>query len=1271
MTQKDTQDGEAREKTGLKIYNFESLDDSLRALDDDEPETRIKAIESLARFFDFFDFSLIANLARKESDFSVRKAAIKALGASGKKEAFEPLLETLLENVSELQEPAVMALYQLSDPRALYFFKKIQQETESRELKETLAGILRKMEEGVSTPSMHADSLKEAMGEGDDWEYLEILLGSPESVEDARLLRFLRDAITKNDPESIRRLQSLMAECDEKTRHNIVRAYSFLPVSEELKEGLFHALQDSSDPVRLEALHILLKSKDKNLSTQLFPFLGDTNPIISLEISKFLQDNSTPQILQMASDALESQNDLLRIRAASLLAKSDKESVMPYLLNILQENNSSPELLTEIINSLKPKRSQYIVRTLPALLKKGNKQILKQLSLYIRKVDDADIYTVLRKNLTHGDPRIRQGCAFLVGQAQDRSSLENLIRLLHDPFDSIKIQSGWSLAHMKAETAFEHILEAFKESKDRRVRKGFLEILARLDMERALSILMEAFRDEDSEIRFHAVQILGLYAGPSKDMVLKALQGMLRDRNHEVIFMAIDSLISLGVESFALPADEIVSVIKEFLKDKKQEPSLRATAIKNIVHLEKEKSFDFLMESIKSEHESEVLSAIIEAIGSFNDFSAFSALLELLESDLAYMKKKAAHVLCQKDDERCIFPLLKLLEKSYRTEANKFDVTLFLIIEHLNKLLKNPLKTNEEHTLLRLLKHRALPVRHMAAFHLAYGGGEKINEPFSRFLKSPSFFLHYIGALGLGRFNDTRAVQKLVDIIQDRELSSIRDVREKIKIKKELYKYYSLLPKFDELEEDFGEPDISKKMLALYFLGKMIHPLVFPSLKNAALSTDSRLSEVAVKALAELQDSSVVPFFLELKENRTDFTIQTAIDPTLRRFKEDAKAHLAQYVKSPQHDKRSFAARTIADIKGLATPQELITSLSDEHWLVRYWTVTALAMMPDKGSELFEALKDKLKDTSPLVRAGALYALMSIQEANHKELLTEALNDAHFFVRTEATKITGGLRLKDLEQTLLHHLNDESFAVRAAAARALGDMGAVNAVLALKEIKYKRETQEKIWALYSLQLLSGEKNVPAIAAFLVEPAEDRPEDILSFKMGKMTQVKYYAGIFKKMGEIGYKAAPFLFREEFEEVKKGHHEFLLRFLKNLDKIYAEKISQARENQFNAIEALGAVGRPESLLPLREVLQSRREKAVKLAVLRALAPHRNQEAYKALIPGLADPSIEVYTKTAQMLKKAEHTFLKRELEILFRECDIPSIQKGRILRILPLP
>jgi HEAT repeat protein len=1269
MTQKDNQNIEVREKTGLKIYNFESLDDSLRALKDSEPGTRILAIDSLTRFFDFFDLAIIADLAKKENDINVRKAAIKALGISASKEALDPLLEILIENVPELQETAVMALYQLSDPRAIYFIKKMSGEVESKELKETIAGISRKMEENLSAPSIHAESLKEAVEENDDWEYLEILLGSPDSVEDARLLRFLRDAITKNDPESIRRLQTLMAESNEKTRINIVRAYSFLPFSEELKEGLFHALQDSSDPVRLEALHILLKSRDKSLPVQLFPFLGDPNPIISLEISKFLLDNSTPQILQMATDALESHDDQIRIRAASLLAKTDKESVMPHLLNILQDGQAPVELLTEIINSLKPKRSQYIVRTLPALLKKGNRQILKQLSYYIRKADDPALYMVLRKNLTHGDPRIRQGCAFLVGQAQDKNSMENLIELIQDPYDSIKIQSGWSLAHMKAEEAFDRIFIAFKESKDQRVRKGFLEILARLNMEKTVPILFTTLEEEDSEIRFHGAQILGLYSGPEKDKILNALQERLHDKNREVIFIAIDSLIALGGAKFAISMDKIVEVIKEFLGDKKQESSLRARAIKNLVHLQKEESFAFLTEILTSELQSEVLGVIIEAIGSFEFPQALTALIDLLESDVAYVKKKAAQILCQKEHELSIHPLLKLLEKSYKTDANKFDVTLFLIIEHLNRLMKRPLKTNDEHALLRLLKHRALPVRHMAAFHLAYGGSEKTIEPLARFLRGPSFFLHYIGALGLGRLQDTRSVQKLVDIIQDKELNSIRDTREKIKVKKDLHKYYGLLTKFEEMEDDFSEPDVSKKMLALHYLGKMSHPLVIPSLKNAALSKESRISEVAVRALAELHDSSVVPFFLELKENRTDFTVQTAIDPTLRRFKGETRTHLAPYLQSPLPEKRAFAARTIADIKGLTTPQDLIAALGDDFWLVRYWTVTALAMMPEKGSELYTPLRERLNDPSPLVRSGALYALMSMQEVNHKEILVEALKDEHFFVRTEATKITGGLRLKEQEAVLLHNLNDESFAVRAATARALGDMGAVNAVLALKEIKYKRESQEKIWALYSLQLLSGEKNVPAIAAYLNEP-DDKPEEILSFKVGKMTQVKYYPGIFKKMSEIGYRAAPFLFREEFDEVKKGHYEFLLRFLKSLDKLYVEKISQERENQFNAIEALGALGKPESLAPIRDVLKGTQEKSVKLAALRAIGPHRTAEAYRALIQGLADPSPEIYIKTAQMLKKADPTFLQKELESLSKEHQIPSLQKSRILKILDL-
>ena len=170
--------------------------------------------------------------------------------------------------------------------------------------------------------------------------------------------------------------------------------------------------------------------------------------------------------------------------------------------------------------------------------------------------------------------------------------------------------------------------------------------------------------------------------------------------------------------------------------------------------------------------------------------------------------------------------------------------------------------------------------------------------------------------------------------------------------------------------------------------------------------------------------------------------------------------------------------------------------------------------------------------------------------------------------------------------------------------------------------------------------------------------------------GKATHIRYYTGVFKKLSELGFRTAPLLFREEYEELKKGNHELLLRFVKSLDKIYVEKISEKKENQYQTVEALGALGTREAIAALGEVMSSSREKTLRLAVLRSLGAIGSQDALNALLTGLRDTSPEIYTKTARLLRKSKKDFIDSVVLPYLMKEDITETQRIVIFTLLGL-
>jgi len=1266
----ETKESSILERIGFHTYNFKLKEDCLSAIGDDNPATRLIALESLRSFKYLADLGSVAHLARKDGNLAVRKAAIQVLGASGKKEALEPLLEILMENSPLIITDVISALLSLGDPRALYYVKKTYGEIESEELRSSLSPLVKKMEEDF-TPLLPAEeTVIETISAEHDREYLEILLGSLEAGEDERPLQYLREALSGDAVNAAVKLKELLNEKDEKTRLRTVRALSHIPLSPEVKDALLIALKDPSDSVRYEAVHTLLRIKDPDLPLALFDSLGDANPLISQEISKFLLENSNVPLIQKACETLDSKDATLRLRAASFLAKTDNESVMPLLIGILQDSAQPPELVSEIIGSLKPKRAQYIGRALPLLLKKGDKNILRSLATFFKKVNEPNLYGVLRRNLASGDPRVRHGAAFLVGQAQDARSLQSIIDLLDDPYDSIKIQAGWSIAHMNAVQAFDQVLGVYRESRDLKVRKAFLEILSKLDIQKALPLLLRAIEDFSPEIRYHSAQILGLYVGDEKEKAISALQKCLRDEDLRVIFTSIDSLINLGAESFSVPQEELIGVLKAYLYDKRQAPLFRIQAVSNIVRLLKGKSLEILLDLLSQDDDHQLLAHITETLSSFDDPLVLKKLTALLESEDSYMRKKAAHILCLKEHPEAIPYLIAFLERSASSDNTKFYVTMVLVIEYLNRMISSPLGEDTESSLIQLLKHKALPVRLMATFHLAYGGSRQIIGPFIRLLKSPFHSLHYMAAFGMARLGDRRSIPILETVLNDRETENIKDSKERVKLKKDLSRYYSLLPKFNELDDENEDPHVIKKILALRLLGTINDSRARKVIEQAASNKNPRISEDAIRALCGIADQTTVPLLLDMREQKTEFSTQSNIDATLRRFRDDTRVLLRVAIESPIREKRASAARILAEIRGIATLSDLMTPLNDEYWLVRYWIISAIATMKDRSTELINPLVEKLKDPSPLIRSGALYALISLQSPRYREFIAGAIRDPHFLVRTEATRIAGGFRLKELEELLLNGLTDESVSVRAASCRALGETGSEKAVPRLKKIIELRSNQEKIWAIYALCLLTKERSAQDLIPWLAESDEGHPEEIMSYKSGKATHIRFYTGVFKKLSELGFRTAPLLFREEYEELKKGNHELLLRFVKSLDKIYVEKISEKKENQYQTVEALGALGTREAIAALREVMSSSREKTLRLAVLRSLGAIGSPEALSAVLTGLRDTSPEIYTKTSRILKKSKKEFIDSVVLPYLMKEDITETQRIAIFTLLGL-
>jgi HEAT repeat protein len=132
-------------KIGLKVYNFDDLEDCLRGLVDKEPEYRIKALEAIGTRRKLEDITPIIRVMREDENFQVQEAAMNVLGELMNHDAVDPLLEMLKAPDHWLRVKASMILGQLGDLTTLQAIKEAHGSVKG-EYQATIERVIQKME---------------------------------------------------------------------------------------------------------------------------------------------------------------------------------------------------------------------------------------------------------------------------------------------------------------------------------------------------------------------------------------------------------------------------------------------------------------------------------------------------------------------------------------------------------------------------------------------------------------------------------------------------------------------------------------------------------------------------------------------------------------------------------------------------------------------------------------------------------------------------------------------------------------------------------------------------------------------------------------------------------------------------------------------------------------------------------------------------------------------------------------------------------------------
>jgi len=265
-------------------------------------------------------------------------------------------------------------------------------------------------------------------------------------------------------------------------------------------------------------------------------------------------------------------------------------------------------------------------------------------------------------------------------------------------------------------------------------------------------------------------------------------------------------------------------------------------------------------------------------------------------------------------------------------------------------------------------------------------------------------------------------------------------------------------------------------------------------------------------------------------------------------------------------------AGALARIGDARAYEPLLALLAHDRAAVRQAAIGALNSLGHP--RMLEDVQRLLNDASPQTRESAVRIAGYFGYAESADLLLDRLHDASEKVRRAAVESLANLQDHRVFTALITAIHDESPRIRMAAAQSLGQLENVAAVLELVHALEDSDAWVRYYAARALAQIRSPESIDALAAALRED--------------NATQVRIAAA--DALGAIGGRRAV---------------SILAPFVDFADRDLARA----------ALLALGVVGHPDALHPIRSALRSN-DDSCRLDAVRAIAARRDAEAAEAL-------------------------------------------------------
>ena len=315
---------------------------------------------------------------------------------------------------------------------------------------------------------------------------------------------------------------------------------------------------------------ILGRLPTKESKKYLMEFLSDRNPIVRKNAVKALKNKLEPSDIEHIIGLVDDENQNVKIHTMAVLGQIGNRIAIKSLVEYLKDENeiirnTAERALYKILkreDNLRPlysilaKRNKVARREavrLIGMLKKPealNKliRLLNSRDNNIRRLASGAIvkilriapeYTYLIRNcLNAKEWQVRKYSAIILGQINDKESIELLFKRINDSKSSVRRAVAKALAIINPPNLV-NIIKPYLINDDWRIRRSLVNLLGQLGSPDAIDPLINCLNDRDIYVRSWAVKALGEING---EEAIYALHEMLKNDDPRVRLSAAKSL---------------------------------------------------------------------------------------------------------------------------------------------------------------------------------------------------------------------------------------------------------------------------------------------------------------------------------------------------------------------------------------------------------------------------------------------------------------------------------------------------------------------------------------------------------------------------------------------------------------------------------------------------------------------------------------------------------------------------------------------------------